>query len=119
MLQGVVELCQAAGAKKVRIADNTIEDANFCFTVSKAAAISKKPLKVGDTLDGIGGYTAYTLIDNFQTCREQDLLPMGVSEGCKVIRDIPADTAITYADVELPKGRLVDELRNLMIAKFS
>ncbi len=42
VLQGVVELCQAAGAKKVRIADNTIEDANFCFTVSKAAAISKK-----------------------------------------------------------------------------
>ena len=42
VLLGVVELCQAAGAKKVRIADNTIEDANFCFTVSKAAAISKK-----------------------------------------------------------------------------
>jgi uncharacterized protein (DUF362 family) len=42
VLQGVVELCQAAGAKKVRIADNTIEDAKFCFTVSKAAAVSQK-----------------------------------------------------------------------------
>lgn len=42
VLQGVVELCQNAGAKKVRIADNSIEDANFCFTVSGAAAISKK-----------------------------------------------------------------------------
>ena len=42
VLQGVVELCQAAGAKKVRIADNTIEDANFCFAVSKAAAVSQK-----------------------------------------------------------------------------
>ena len=42
VLQGVVEHCQEAGAKKVRIADNTIEDANFCFTVSGAAAISKK-----------------------------------------------------------------------------
>jgi uncharacterized protein (DUF362 family) len=42
VLQGVVELCQAAGAKKVRIADNTIEDANFCFTVSGAVAISKE-----------------------------------------------------------------------------
>lgn len=42
VLQGVVELCQAAGAKKVRIADNTIEDAKFCFAVSKAAAVSQK-----------------------------------------------------------------------------
>ena len=41
VLQGVVELCQAAGAKKVRIADNTIEDAKFCFSVSGAAAIAK------------------------------------------------------------------------------
>lgn len=84
----------------------------------EAAAISKKELKVGDTLDGIGGYTAYTLIDNFDTCREQNLLPMGVAEGCKIIRDVPADTAISYTDVELPKDRLIDDLRSRMIAKF-
>ncbi len=42
VLQGIVELCQEAGAKKVRIADNTIEDAKFCFSVSGAAAVSKK-----------------------------------------------------------------------------
>ena len=42
VLQSVIELCQEAGAKKVRIADNTIEDANFCFSVTGAAAVSKK-----------------------------------------------------------------------------
>ncbi|HEA69076.1 MAG TPA: DUF362 domain-containing protein [Desulfobacterales bacterium] len=42
VLQGVVELCQEAGAKKVRIADNTIDNAEFCFSVSGAAAVSKK-----------------------------------------------------------------------------
>ncbi len=42
VLQGVVELCQEAGAKKVRIADNTIDNAKFCFSVSGAAAVSKK-----------------------------------------------------------------------------
>jgi uncharacterized protein (DUF362 family) len=42
VLQGIVELCQEAGAKKVRIADNTIEDAKFCFSVSGAEAVSKK-----------------------------------------------------------------------------
>ena len=29
VLQAVIELCQEAGAKKVRIADNTIDDAGF------------------------------------------------------------------------------------------
>ena len=37
VLQGVVELCQEAGAKKVRIADNTMDTAKFCFFVSGPA----------------------------------------------------------------------------------
>jgi uncharacterized protein (DUF362 family) len=42
VLQAVIELCQEAGAKKVRIADNTIDNAKFCFSVSGAATVSKK-----------------------------------------------------------------------------
>jgi uncharacterized protein (DUF362 family) len=42
VMQAVIELCQAAGAKKVRIADNTIENAKFCFSVSGAEALAKK-----------------------------------------------------------------------------
>jgi uncharacterized protein (DUF362 family) len=41
VLQAVIELCQEAGAQKVRIADNTIENANFCFSVSGAADVAK------------------------------------------------------------------------------
>jgi len=41
VLQAVIELCQEAGAKKVRIADNTIDNANFCFSVSGAADVAK------------------------------------------------------------------------------
>jgi uncharacterized protein (DUF362 family) len=41
VLQAVVELCQEAGAKKVRIADNTIHDARRCFALSGAAAVAK------------------------------------------------------------------------------
>jgi predicted homoserine dehydrogenase-like protein len=36
---------------------------------------------------------------------------MGVAEGCRLVRDIAADEVISYDDVELPEGRLVDELR--------
>lgn len=76
-----------------------------------AMAVAKRPLKTGERLDGIGGYTCYALIDNYDTCRKQNILPMGVSEGCVLTRDVPIDTPITYADVELPKGRVVDQLR--------
>ena len=41
VLQAVIELCQEAGAKKVRIADNTIDNAKFCFSVSGAADVAK------------------------------------------------------------------------------
>ena len=40
VLQAVIELCQEAGAKKVRIADNTIDDAGFCFKVTGAEAVA-------------------------------------------------------------------------------
>jgi uncharacterized protein (DUF362 family) len=41
VLQAVIELCQEAGAKRVRIADNTMDQAKFCFSVSGAADVAK------------------------------------------------------------------------------
>jgi len=41
VLQAVIELCQEAGAQKVRIADNTIDHAEFCFSVSGAADVAR------------------------------------------------------------------------------
>jgi len=62
-------------------------------------------------LDGVGGFMAYGLIENAPMSTKQNLLPMGVSEGCRLVRDIPKDQPITYADVELPQGRFCDLLR--------
>jgi uncharacterized protein (DUF362 family) len=41
VMEAVIELCQEAGAKKVRIADNTINDARRCFALSGARAVAK------------------------------------------------------------------------------
>jgi len=41
VMEAVVELCQDAGAKKVRIADNTIHDARRCFALTGAGSVSK------------------------------------------------------------------------------
>ena len=42
VLQAVIELCQEADAKEIRIADNTIDDAGFCFKVTGAEAVASK-----------------------------------------------------------------------------
>jgi uncharacterized protein (DUF362 family) len=41
VLEAVVEQCQEAGAKKVRIADNTIHDARRCFALTGAGMVAK------------------------------------------------------------------------------
>jgi uncharacterized protein (DUF362 family) len=42
VLEAVIELCQEAGAKKVRIADHTINDARRCFAITGAGMVAKK-----------------------------------------------------------------------------
>ena len=42
VLEAVIELCQEAGAKRVRIADNTIFNAGRCFAITGAGMVSEK-----------------------------------------------------------------------------
>ena len=79
--------------------------------VADAVAVAKRDLEPGEILDGIGGYCCYTLIENHSDARAEGLLPMGVSEGCRVTRRVKKDSPVRYADVELPEGRLCDRLR--------
>ena len=79
--------------------------------VCDALAVAKRDLKAGEILDGLGGFTCYALIENYDVSRQENALSMGVSEGCKLKRDISKDQLVTYKDVELPKGRLCDKLR--------
>jgi predicted homoserine dehydrogenase-like protein len=73
--------------------------------------VAKRDLKAGEVLDGIGGFMTYGDIDNHEVFLAEDLLPMGLSEGCRLKNDLPKDKAISYADVVLPAGRLCDQLR--------
>ena len=62
-------------------------------------------------LDGIGGFTCYGTLENIEVRKAEKFLPMGMSEGCGLKKDIYKDQVITYNDVELPKARLCDKLR--------
>jgi predicted homoserine dehydrogenase-like protein len=79
---------------------------------------AKTDLKAGDVLDGIGYYMTYGQCENADVVRAERLLPMGVSMGCRLKRDISKDQVITYDDVELPPGRLCDRLREEQNAHF-
>jgi predicted homoserine dehydrogenase-like protein len=84
--------------------------------VITAAKIS---LEAGTTLDGIGHYMTYGLAENYPVARQQNLLPIGVAEGCVLRHAIAKDQVITYDDVILPEGRLIDQLRREQDAYFN
>ncbi len=74
--------------------------------------IAKTDLKAGTVLDGIGGYHSYGTCENAPVAIGGKMLPMGLSEGCRLVRDIPCDGVIGYDDVEVPADRLIDSLRS-------
>ena len=74
-------------------------------------ATAKTDLKAGTVIDALGGYHTYGEAEAYDVSRAEQLLPMGLAEGCKLLRDVRKDQALTYADVEVPEGRLVDRLR--------
>ncbi|PSB35689.1 NAD(P)H-dependent oxidoreductase [Stenomitos frigidus] len=81
--------------------------------------VAKIDLKAGETLDGIGYYMTYGQCENSTVVQAENLLPMGLAEGCRLKRDLSKDQALTYDDVELPPNRLSDKLRAEQNAYFA
>jgi predicted homoserine dehydrogenase-like protein len=86
--------------------------------VCEVATLAKQDLKAGEILDGVGGFHTYGAIDNAEAFFADDVLAMGLSEGARLLRDIPKDQPITSKDVELPAGRHCDVLRAEQLAAF-
>lgn len=80
---------------------------------------AKTDLAAGTVLDSLGGYHYYGQADRADVTRAERLLPVGVAEGCVLVRDVQKDDVITYDDVELPAGRLVDQLREQQALHWS
>ena len=86
--------------------------------VCDTLALAKRDLRAGEVLDGMGGFTCYGLIDTYELCLTNNLLPMALSEGCRLKTDVPRDRPISYTDVDLPPGRLCDKLRAEQNSRF-
>ena len=72
---------------------------------------AKTGLKPGDVLDGFGGFLTYGLAENFAEASRENLLPIGLAEGCRVLRPVARDEVVTRDAVAVPAGRLCDRLR--------
>lgn len=85
----------------------------------EVVATAKRDLSRGAVLDGLGGYDTYGQVETTTITRRDALLPMGVAEGCQLLRNVSRDEILTYSDVVLPTGRLVDALRGEQDKLFS
>jgi predicted homoserine dehydrogenase-like protein len=81
--------------------------------------VAKRDLKAGETLDDYGMYMTYGEAVNAEEMRTSRYLPEGLVEGCRLRRNIEKDAVLTYADVDLPPGRLSDRLRAEQYSHFT
>ena len=74
--------------------------------------VAKSDLKAGTKLDGVGGFSAYGLIDNFLEARKANALPISFSDGCILKKDVKKDDIVTFDHVEMPKDLIINGLWN-------
>ena len=65
------------------------------------AAYAKKDLKIGEKLDGEGGFCARGKLITSKESKQKNILPLGLTEGAIVKRNIMKDESIKLSDVDL------------------
>jgi len=78
-------------------------NAPVCETVTTA----KRDLKAGETIDALGGFAVYGLIEKASVARAENLLPLGLAVGGVMKRDVARGQVITYDDVELKESKIL------------
>lgn len=81
-------------------------------------AVAKKDLKKGEIIDGLGGYCTYGVCENHKTSVKDNLLPIGLAEGCTLKKNVKKDQVIKFDDIILPEGRLIDQLWYEQLEEF-
>jgi predicted homoserine dehydrogenase-like protein len=80
---------------------------------AEVAAWTKRDLKAGEVVEGIGGSMVAGMIDDSGDFAADGLVPIGVVAGARLTRDVAAGSLLTYADVELDETSTIVSLRRL------
>jgi len=76
------------------------------------ASYAKKDLKIGEKLDGEGGFCARGKLVTSKKSKREKILPLGLTDNAIVKRNISKDQVIKIEDVELNLPSVVIEARN-------
>ena len=82
------------------------------------AAVAKRDLAPGATLDGEGGYTVYGKLTPARASLALGALPIGLSHGARVIRPVAAGEIVRWDDCSLDESSLAVGVRREMEAMF-
>jgi predicted homoserine dehydrogenase-like protein len=76
-------------------------------------------LEPGEILDGPGGFMTYALTENAETSTRERLLPIGLSEGRRLVQAVARDEPLAFAAVEPRAPRAVDSLYDEQLRRFT
>jgi predicted homoserine dehydrogenase-like protein len=82
-------------------------------------ALAKKELEAGELIEDFGGYEVYGVAENIDVIRRENLIPIGLALGATLRRSVPKDQPLTFDDLDLPSGRLIDQLYAEQEAMFA
>jgi predicted homoserine dehydrogenase-like protein len=78
---------------------------------AEVISVAKRDLRAGEVVDGIGGETVYGVTDSADNAKGH--VPLGLVSGARVLRDVPAGTALTTEDVAIDETTTIATLRRL------
>ncbi len=80
---------------------------------AEVITVAKRDLKVGELLDGSGGYTVNGLCEKATVARAENLLPLGLASDVSMKVAAKQGTAISYDMVNLNENSFVLKLRRM------
>jgi len=93
------------------VLDREVTLATFRPPVCETVACAKRDLRPGDTIDGLGGFTVYGLIERARAAADEHMVPLGLIVGATVERPVKAGEPIRFADVALDERQSIVGLR--------
>jgi len=80
---------------------------------AEVLAVAKRDLTAGELIDGIGGTTVHGLTSDAASAAAEELVPLGLAAGARVLRDVPRGTLLSRRDVAVDETTTIATLRRL------
>lgn len=81
--------------------------ATHAAPVAETITMAKRDLKAGEKIDYLGGFTVYGCIDKAEIARKEGIVPLGLTVGATITRDIKKGQPVHYAEVELNEDQTI------------